>query len=45
MRQISNPLFSNPVKESMLRIRVSPMLMGLQWFSGKWMLSRSLTTK
>jgi hypothetical protein len=30
MHEIGNPLFSNPVKESMFRIRVRPMLIGRQ---------------
>jgi hypothetical protein len=29
MRQIGNPLFSNPVKANRLRISVRPMLIGL----------------
>ncbi len=44
MHEIGNPVFSNPVKESMLRIRVRPMLMGLQWCNGRLVLCRSLTT-
>ncbi len=28
MRQIGNPLFSNPVKDSRLRVSVRPKLMG-----------------
>jgi hypothetical protein len=30
MRQIGNPVFSNPVKENILTVSVRPMLMGLQ---------------
>jgi hypothetical protein len=30
MRQIDNPLFSNPAKENMLRVSIRQMLMGLQ---------------
>jgi hypothetical protein len=30
MHQIGDPLFSNPVKENILRVRVRPMLMGRQ---------------
>jgi hypothetical protein len=45
MRQTGNLLFSNPVKANRLKVRVRPMLMGLQLHSGRWVLCRSLTTK